>query len=172
MRTTVPTPSATSRAFQLDTGKSPVYSDVNIEGNDGEIPRMRTCSHDWTSRTPSSASFRLLKFSKNAGLYGFWLRRGTGLGRACSVPSATRWNWCGFAWYHYVASVDQHAPNRGLRLTYVLSTTGIHPTQGVHQRFTLIQSSTVLGVVLMDVEREKRRIDGRICIEHLERRYT
>ena len=127
MRTTVPTPSATSRAVQLDTGKSPVYSDVNIEGNDGEIPRMRTCSHDWTSRTPSSASFRLLKFSKNAGLYGFWLRRGTGLGRACSVPSATRWNWCGFAWYHYVASVDQIACTKSSAQVDLLSLHHWHP---------------------------------------------
>ena len=55
------------------------------------------CNHSCTSRTPSSASCCCLSVSKNAGLNGFWLRRGTGVGSACSVPSATTWNWCGFA---------------------------------------------------------------------------
>ena len=46
--------------------------------------------------TPSHASFSFLRNAKNSGLKYFCDRLFTGEGREWIVPSARRWNWCGF----------------------------------------------------------------------------
>ncbi len=57
--------------------------------------------------------------------------------------------------------------NGSTSTTYCLSATGVCPTQGVHERLALIETVAVLSVVLVNIERQQRCIDGRVCVERL-----
>lgn len=85
-RKTPPNSSATVVRVQGDT-------DVG----DPSASQVRTCS------TAAMASCSRLPAPKKAGLQNFWPVRGTGVGRACSVPRALRWKEYGFCSYHCAA---------------------------------------------------------------------
>jgi len=46
-----------------------------------------------------------------------------------------------------------------------LSSTRVDPAEPIRYSLSLFNFITILGIVLVDVKREKRRIDGRICIQ-------
>jgi hypothetical protein len=52
--------------------------------------------------------------------------------------------------------------------TYSLSSTRVNPAEPIRYSLSLFNFITILGIVLMDVKREQRRIDRRICVQHLE----
>lgn len=51
-------------------------------------------NHALTSATPISASRVFVRYSKNSGLNTFWLRLGTGDGKARRVCKVSVWNCC------------------------------------------------------------------------------
>lgn len=52
--------------------------------------------------------------------------------------------------------------------TYSLSSTRVNPAKPIRYSLSLFNFITKLGIVLVDVKREQRRIDRRICVQDLE----
>lgn len=56
----------------------------------------------------------------------------------------------------------------GRKNTYSLSSTRVNPAEPIRYSLSLFNFITKLGIVLVDVKREQRRIDRRICVQGLE----
>ena len=52
--------------------------------------------------------------------------------------------------------------------TYSLSSTRVNPAEPIRYALSLFNFIAKLGIVLVDIEREQRRIDRRICVQSLE----
>ena len=52
--------------------------------------------------------------------------------------------------------------------THRLSSTRVNPTEPICYSLSLFNFIAKLGIVLVDVKREQRRIDRRICVQGLE----
>jgi hypothetical protein len=52
--------------------------------------------------------------------------------------------------------------------TYSLSSTRVNPAEPIRYSLSLFNFITKLSIVLVDVKREQRRIDRRICVQGLE----
>ena len=49
-------------------------------------------------------------------------------------------------------------------MTHIFAAARVHPAQGIHQSVALIERGAILRVVLVDIQREKRRVDRGVRI--------
>lgn len=67
-----------------------------------------------------------------------------------------------------VSDVHFRGHGREKKNTYSLSSTRVYPAEPIRYSLSLFNFITKLSIVLVDVKREQRRIDRRICVQGLE----